>query len=171
MHKDQSVLVKTLCYWLWVCHMCLGLPRWRTERWIRATRGATWVLQLDCCQVRPAFLRCGVNHQSGWSTTSPNGVFSAHHGRFFLLVLRVFISSLLKNRKGWQRQAHAVFDNPPSTAGTHRHYPTKIIQCKHTACLSAFPFFPETKLIGLFKPLSLLLSVLYYSLHFLIFLF
>lgn len=63
------------CYSLWVCHMCLGLPRWRTERWIRATRGATRVLQLDCCQVRPALQRCGVNHQSGWWTISSSRVF------------------------------------------------------------------------------------------------
>lgn len=38
----------------------------------------------------------------------------------------------MKNRKGCRRQAHAVSDNPPSTAGTHRHHPTKIIQSKHS---------------------------------------
>lgn len=44
-------------HWVWVCHMCLGLSRWGTERWIRAARGATGLLQLDCCQVRPTLPR------------------------------------------------------------------------------------------------------------------
>lgn len=50
----------------------------------------------------------------------------------------------------------------------HRHYPTKIIQCKHTACLSSFPFFLYLNWL-FFSSLSFLLSVLYFSLHFFIF--
>lgn len=71
------------------------------------------------------------------------------HGQFFLLLLKVFTAPLVKNRKGRRRQAHALSDNPPSTAGTHRHHPTKIIQRKHSSSGLFPPFFLPC--ISLFK--------------------
>lgn len=77
---------------------------------------------------------------AGWWRDPPRAVFSS--------ALESFHSSSRENRKGCRRQAHAVSDNPPSTAGTHRHHPTKIIQRKHSLS-GLFPLFPPC--ISLFK--------------------
>lgn len=130
--------------------MRLGLSRWRAERWIRAARGATGLLRLDCCQVRPT-LQCGHFASStrvAHHRPQRDGGETRHGQFFFLLLLKVFTPLPVKNRKGCRRQAHAVSDNPPSTAGTHRHYPTKIIQRKHNLS-GLFPLFPPC--ISLFK--------------------